>query len=349
MQVAPSNKINVFVVGKNEKGFYNYELVKDRNFVNKEEFFKNVEIVSIDNIKKDKILDIGLSFKQEININDNLVTVFTPIFEENIYDVLGFENIVMKLQIDISDKRKFLKNFETIIIFSLIVISILLLILYMFIKKHFTNPIERILNSISNNKKVDDSIILSLNNELTEISNAYNILFDKLNEEIDLNKKLLLVYTLTNSYNRKYYVMTMNGLISLNNRYKTPFSLILFDIDDFKKVNDGYGHLVGDEVLINLVKLVNENIRETDTLYRIGGEEFIIICKNTVKLDAINIAEKLRKKVEESLIVIKNKTITISIGVTEVIENDNENSIYKRVDDNLYISKNSGKNRITAN
>ena len=347
--IKSSNKINVFVVGKNEKGFYNYELVKDRNFVNKEEFFKNVEIVSIDNIKKDKILDIGLSFKQEININDNLVTVFTPIFEENIYDVLGFENIVMKLQIDISDKRKFLKNFETIIIFSLIVISILLLILYMFIKKHFTNPIERILNSISNNKKVDDSIILSLNNELTEISNAYNILFDKLNEEIDLNKKLLLVDTLTNSYNRKYYVMTMNGLISLNNRYKTPFSLILFDIDDFKKVNDGYGHLVGDEVLINLVKLVNENIRETDTLYRIGGEEFIIICKNTVKLDAINIAEKLRKKVEESLIVIKNKTITISIGVTEVIENDNENSIYKRVDDNLYISKNSGKNRITAN
>ena len=347
--IKSSNKINVFVVKKKKKGFYNYELVKDRNFVNKEEFFKNVEIVSIDNIKKDKILDIGLSFKQEININDNLVTVFTPIFEENIYDVLGFENIVMKLQIDISDKRKFLKNFETIIIFSLIVISILLLILYMFIKKHFTNPIERILNSISNNKKVDDSIILSLNNELTEISNAYNILFDKLNEEIDLNKKLLLVDTLTNSYNRKYYVMTMNGLISLNNRYKTPFSLILFDIDDFKKVNDGYGHLVGDEVLINLVKLVNENIRETDTLYRIGGEEFIIICKNTVKLDAINIAEKLRKKVEESLIVIKNKTITIIIGVTEVIENDNENSIYKRVDDNLYISKNSGKNRITAN
>lgn len=346
--IKSSNKINVFVVGKNEKGFYNYELAKDRDLVNKEEFFKNVEIVSIDNIKKDKILDIGLSFKQKININDNLVTVFTPIFEENIYDVLGFENIVMKLQIDISDKRKFLKNFETIIIFSLIVISILLLILYMFIKKHFTNPIERILNSISNNKKVDDSIILSLNNELTEISNAYNILFDKLNEEIDLNKKLLLVDTLTNSYNRKYYVITMNGLISLNNRYKTPFSLILFDIDDFKKVNDGYGHLVGDEVLINLVKLVNENIRETDTLYRIGGEEFIIICKNTVKLDAINIAEKLRKKVEESLIVIKNKTITISIGVTEVIENDNENSIYKRVDDNLYISKNSGKNRITA-
>ena len=180
-------------------------------------------------------------------------------------------------------------------------------------------------------------------------SNAYNILFDKLNEEIDLNKKLLLVDTLTNSYNRKYYVMTMNEVLSLNNRYKMPFSIILFDIDDFKKINDDYGHLVGDKVLINIVKLINEDIRKTDTLYRVGGEEFIIICKNTIKSDAIIIAEKIRKKVEESLNIIENKTITISIGVTEVISDDDENSIYKRVDDNLYMSKNSGKNRVTSN
>ena len=199
------------------------------------------------------------------------------------------------------------------------------------------------------NKKVDDKQILSLNNELTEISNEYNLLFDKLNEEIDLNKKLLLVDTLTNSYNRKYYVMTMNEVLSLNNRYKMPFSIILFDIDDFKKINDGYGHLVGDKVLINIVKLINEDIRKTDTLYRVGGEEFIIICKNTIKSDAIIIAEKIRKKVEESLNIIENKTITISIGVTEVISDDDENSIYKRVDDNLYMSKNSGKNRVTSN
>ncbi|MGJ0301442.1 GGDEF domain-containing protein, partial [Aliarcobacter cryaerophilus] len=161
--------------------------------------------------------------------------------------------------------------------------------------------------------------------------------------------KLLLVDTLTNSYNRKYYVMTMNEVLSLNNRYKMPFSIILFDIDDFKKINDDYGHLVGDKVLINIVKLINEDIRKTDTLYRVGGEEFIIICKNTIKSDAIIIAEKIRKKVEESLNIIENKTITISIGVTEVISDDDENSIYKRVDDNLYMSKNSGKNRVTSN
>lgn len=246
-------------------------------------------------------------------------------------------------------KKEFLKDFEKIIILSIVILSIFLIILYVFIKRYFTSPIEKILNSISINKKVDDKQILSLNNELTEISNEYNLLFDKLNEEIDLNKKLLLVDPLTNSYNRKYYVMTMNEVLSLNNRYKMPFSIILFDIDDFKKINDGYGHLVGDKVLINIVKLINEDIRKTDTLYRVGGEEFIIICKNTIKSDAIIIAEKIRKKVEESLNIIENKTITISIGVTEVISDDDENSIYKRVDDNLYMSKNSGKNRVTSN
>ena len=347
--IKSSNKINVFVVGKNEKGFYTYELVKNSEILNKEEFFKNVEIVSLDNIKKYEILDIGVNLKQQMNIVDNFVTIITPIFEKNMYDVLGFENIVMKLEIDISEKKEFLKDFEKIIILSIVILSIFLTILYVFIKRYFTSPIEKILNSISINKKVDDKQILSLNNELTEISNEYNLLFDKLNEEIDLNKKLLLVDTLTNSYNRKYYVMTMNEVLSLNNRYKMPFSIILFDIDDFKKINDGYGHLVGDKVLINIVKLINEDIRKTDTLYRVGGEEFIIICKNTIKSDAIIIAEKIRKKVEESLNIIENKTITISIGVTEVISDDDENSIYKRVDDNLYMSKNSGKNRVTSN
>src|SRR5574344_877584 len=172
--IKSSNKINVFVVGKNEKGF-----------------FKNVEIVSLDNIKKYEILDIGVNLKQQMNIVDNFVTIITPIFEKNMYDVLGFENIVMKLEIDISEKKEFLKDFEKIIILSIVILSIFLIILYVFIKRYFTSPIEKILNSISINKKVDDKQILSLNNELTEISNEYNLLFDKLNEEIDFDLSTL--------------------------------------------------------------------------------------------------------------------------------------------------------------
>ena len=85
--IKSSNKINVFVVGKNEKGFYTYELVKNSEILNKEEFFKNVEIVSLDNIKKYEILDIGVNLKQQMNIVDNFVTIITPIFEKNMYRI----------------------------------------------------------------------------------------------------------------------------------------------------------------------------------------------------------------------------------------------------------------------
>jgi diguanylate cyclase (GGDEF)-like protein len=89
-------------------------------------------------------------------------------------------------------------------------------------------------------------------------------------------------------------------------------------------------------------------MRNTDTLYRIGGEEFIIICKNTTEPEVIKFAEKLRIKIESSVNIIEEKTITVSIGVTEVFSNDTKDSIYKRVDDNLYHSKNNGKNKVST-
>lgn len=186
-----SNKINLFVVLKNEKGFFNYELIKNRNVVDKENFFKNIETFSFENINKNNILDVGLNFKEQISINDNIVTVITPLFDENMYNIFGGENIVMKLQIDISDKKEFLKNFETTINFSLTIISILLLVLYLFIKRHFTNPIDTISNSLKNSQKINDKTILLGNDELSDISNKYNILFDKLSKEIELNQNLL--------------------------------------------------------------------------------------------------------------------------------------------------------------
>ncbi|MDB2405693.1 GGDEF domain-containing protein, partial [Arcobacteraceae bacterium] len=193
-----------------------------------------------------------------------------------------------------------------------------------------------------------DPIIISLNNELSEISQKYNYLYDELSKEIELNKKLILIDPLTTAYNRKAFDTTLSEVFSLFNRYKTPFSLLLLDIDNFKQINDTYGHITGDDVLKDLVDLINENIRNTDTLYRVGGEEFIIICRNTILSDAVNLAEKLRQTIESSLNTINDNTITVSIGVTEVITKDTHNSIYKRVDDNLYDSKNKGKNRVSS-
>ena len=154
------------------------------------------------------------------------------------------------------------------------------------------------------------------------------------------------VDSLTNSMNRRAYNIKIEELLSLYSRYNTVFSMIMLDIDDFKKINDDYGHRIGDNVLINLVQLIKSKIRQNDILYRVGGEEFIILCEQTSIDEVIVISEKIRKSVEKDLKTLEDKNITISIGVSEVMQNDTENEIFTRVDKLLYQSKANGKNQV---
>ncbi|WP_428739732.1 GGDEF domain-containing protein [Sulfurimonas sp.] len=153
---------------------------------------------------------------------------------------------------------------------------------------------------------------------------------------------------LTQLQNRKAYNEKLDELYAHYKRYNTTFSMLLFDIDLFKHINDTYGHLVGDEVLIKLAQIVRSNLRKTDYCFRIGGEEFMILLSNTRKKDAVVFAEKLRKTIEENLYVNDSEVVTISIGVVEIQENDTLESLYKRVDDNLYFSKEHGRNQVNS-
>lgn len=152
---------------------------------------------------------------------------------------------------------------------------------------------------------------------------------------------------LTRLYNRKAYNERIDELVSLKKRYKTPFSMIMYDIDNFKSVNDTYGHKVGDIVLIKMSKLIKSLLRESDFMFRIGGEEFIILLTETNLESAITAATKICKSVEKNLTHITNNPITISIGLSEVNESDSEETIFKRADELLYKSKNSGKNKVS--
>ena len=122
---------------------------------------------------------------------------------------------------------------------------------------------------------------------------------------------------------------------------------MFFDIDYFKKVNDTYGHQIGDHILILLIKLVSKFLRKIDILGRWGGEEFIIILPNTDLKKAISVAEKLRLKIEKYNF-FEIGTLTCSFGVTAVSKNDNYDSIIKRVDSLLYKAKKSGRNRVIS-
>jgi diguanylate cyclase (GGDEF)-like protein len=128
-------------------------------------------------------------------------------------------------------------------------------------------------------------------------------------------------------------------------RYNHPLSLIMFDLDHFKQVNDTYGHAIGDYVLQTLTKIARVNLREIDILIRWGGEEFIIIAPDTDLKSATVLAERIRKAVEEFTFDQVGK-ITVSFGVTQFKKDDTEDTIIKKADDAMYEAKRNGRNRV---
>lgn len=125
--------------------------------------------------------------------------------------------------------------------------------------------------------------------------------------------------------------------------------MILFDIDDFKYVNDTFGHQIGDEVLKEISKLLSNTIRETDISVRWGGEEFLILLPQTDLFGAQAVAEKLRLNIKNEVITQKQLNITASFGVTQMNDEiDDENLFVSRCDKLLYKAKNSGKNIVIA-
>ncbi len=150
---------------------------------------------------------------------------------------------------------------------------------------------------------------------------------------------------LTKLYNRIKLDEEFSKEISRAQRFQHPLSVIILDIDHFKDVNDTYGHLVGDSVLVELAKILENNIRSTDILGRWGGEEFVIICPETDSTGAENLAEKIRENIEKhSFSTVGNKTA--SFGVSQFISKDNEQQMIARADKALYDAKENGRNRV---
>lgn len=152
---------------------------------------------------------------------------------------------------------------------------------------------------------------------------------------------------LTGAYNRKYFEEALVSLID-NSRYeKKSFGVIMFDIDDFKGVNDKYGHQTGDEVLVKLTKEVKRCITKKDIIGRYGGEEFIVLLPDTDESKALSIAEKIRINVENAKILGEKRPVTISVGIAMNEYSLNQEEIVQRADEALYKSKYDGKNRCT--
>ncbi len=170
----------------------------------------------------------------------------------------------------------------------------------------------------------------------------------KLEKEVEQEKELYKNISekddLTGIFNRRKFESSLKDSIKLASRYKRPLSLVMFDIDRFKVINDNFGHQAGDSVLRELTALVGTALRDTDILARYGGEEFMVIMPETDINDAENIAERIRKTVENS--IFKYVTaVTISLGVSRYADGEDADGFIKRVDGALYKAKQAGRNR----
>lgn len=165
-------------------------------------------------------------------------------------------------------------------------------------------------------------------------------------------KELVLSDSLTGLSNRRFVVRYANKLLALCERYHHPLSIIMLDIDNFKKVNDLHGHLAGDNALLLVADCLRDQLRSADIAARYGGEEFIILLPETGRSAANNIAEQLRQALEQSVLVIEGKkiTITASFGVSHYPPGEacSVNELIKDADDALYRAKNAGKNQVVS-
>ena len=162
----------------------------------------------------------------------------------------------------------------------------------------------------------------------------------------DKNKELNTLYItdkLTGIYNRHKLDITLAHEENMAKRYNHNFGVILLDIDNFKSVNDTYGHLQGDKVLVNVAMILKENIRRTDTLGRWGGEEFLIIVSKTNKQDLLELSKKLKDLIANYDFGL-DRQVTASFGLA--LYKEDLVTLLKKADNALYKIKNNGKNNI---
>lgn len=152
---------------------------------------------------------------------------------------------------------------------------------------------------------------------------------------------------LTGLWNRRQFLHLLDNARAQKRRYDVDYSLMLLDADHFKSVNDRYGHDAGDEVLVLLARALEARVRETDTVCRWGGEEFIVLLPQTDLENAALLAESLRRSVEQ-IRVPHLPPVTVSIGVAQHCASETGDSLIKRADEALYQAKAAGRNRVVA-
>jgi len=266
---------------------------------------------------------------------------------------------------------------QFVMIFSLLILTLLLSVfLSWLLTRSILLPVHQITEAMVSLTQGNKGIRFTQNfghDELGEMVNAYEktrralLCFDVASalsfRRLDINlsnearekqvyEELASMDPLTNTYNRRKFDEYIEKEFNRSSRYKSQFSLLMLDIDFFKKVNDNYGHQVGDSVLQQFSKTCQKIVRDTDIMARVGGEEFIIIMPETNVYKANNMAERIRKAISTLSIGIDKTVIKITVSIGVTAWNDAKfkrvEDLLETVDKALYQAKENGRNRVVV-
>ncbi len=232
-----------------------------------------------------------------------------------------------------------------------IVLVISLLVAYALVSRlqgAITGPVTglvRLMERISRDKDFSMRAEITGPDELSSLALGFNDMLSTIQERDRELERQATIDSLTGIFNRLKFNEVFDREIQEALRYKQRLSLIMFDIDHFKSINDTYGHLMGDTLLKEVVRLISANIRNVDIFSRWGGEEFVILSPNNELKSAQQLAEKLRVQIEKHDFSCPCK-MTCSFGLTQFRENDTADSFIIRADDALYRAKGRGRNSV---
>ena len=220
------------------------------------------------------------------------------------------------------------------------------------IKLDEANDLTQIQNFIVNIIKETNDMAESsrqLNQQLEEATSQ----IENLNKKLEETEKEVLLDALTGLNNRKAFDRKIKELYEKHEKKEGFFSIIIMDIDFFKKFNDQYGHHIGDEVLAIVGLNLKKNLKGKDFSARYGGEEFIALLPNTTLHNACVVADQIREEISKQRLKIKKTgqsigNITISMGVSKIHERDTTTSVVERADAALYLAKDSGRNNVKS-
>ncbi|MCI4400426.1 MAG: diguanylate cyclase [Campylobacteraceae bacterium] len=308
-------------------------------------FFVDAHLNDLKSILLSKTIDIGALQQSSFDY----MVVFKPIV---------FEGKTIGTLCIVSDNERFKQKMQNYAIIQSIVSFVslaLIVLLSLWLQRFFTHPILKLIEAmqiVGETKNYSYNAMIEQKDEFADLYHYFNLMMQEISQRDAKLSQLATTDALTGLSNRRHALELFETAALKAARQNEPIGVIMMDIDFFKKVNDTYGHSVGDLVLKEVSKIVKKCAREYDIVARLGGEEFLIICENSDISQTIEIAQRIRQNIQDQIIVYdgdKSLKVTASFGCYAAVPNAHQESqMISIADEALYVAKNSGRNRVES-